>query len=79
MAISDYTAYLGQQVSILVPFRAMGEQWENMGVLMLVHGVVDCVCLNQDLTLSEFFVDNESYRFSEVTFIQRLANPCNEV
>lgn len=72
MSIDDFTAYLGKTVKFNAPCpnHPMFD-----GMSYLVSGKINAVCIDQDLSQSEFLLDGEFYRFQDVTFVQILSNP----
>lgn len=65
-SIDDFTAYLGKTVKFNAPCpnHPMFD-----GMSYLVSGKITAVCIDQDLSQSEFLLDGEFYRFQDVTFV----------
>lgn len=71
-SIDDFTAYLGKTVKFNAPCPP-SPLFDGMSYL--VSGKITAICIDQDLSQSEFLLDGEFYRFRDVTFVQTLPNP----
>lgn len=73
MAIDDFIEYLGKEVVFISKVDYFGT---NCQTFERVSGVIGgIVLLYPDLSESEFFVDDDTYSFSQVTFVHELENP----
>lgn len=73
MTIGDFTAFLGKSVTFALPMQDVSR---FDGLFYFVSGKVTSVCINQELSQSEFIVDDgDCYSFKDVIFVQQLPNP----
>lgn len=77
MTASDFTSYLGKEVSFLVPKEKFNTRHQSEILIKRVTGTVGAIMLFDPLEESEFLIkeNDEFYWFSEVMFIQDLPNP----
>ncbi|UYZ93666.1 hypothetical protein [Moraxella bovis] len=71
--VSNFTAYLGKMVNFsYVPHTS----FPFLDVFYHVKGKITAVCIDLDLSESEFLVNGEFYKFADVQFFEVLPNPC---
>lgn len=72
MTADDFISFLGKSVKFLFT-PITGEC--SKGAFLLKEGVVHAVVISQDLSDTEFFLEYDTFKFSEVMFIEVLSNP----
>lgn len=70
---SDFTAYLGKMVNFSY---APDTPFPFLDLFCHVRGEITAVCIEKNLSESEFLVNGEFFKFAEVQFFEVLPNPC---